>query len=36
MVATLEGLRARFPGIRLMFNRGFEILPRVAGMVTAV
>jgi hypothetical protein len=36
MVATLTALRARFPGIRLVFNRGFEILPQVSAMVTAV
>ena len=36
MVATLNALRARFPGIRLIFNRGFEILPKVSSMVTAV
>ncbi len=36
MVATLNALRARFPGIRLIFNRGFEILPQVSNMVTAV
>ena len=36
MVATLRALRARFPGIRLIFNRGFEILPQVKDMVTAV
>jgi hypothetical protein len=29
-------LRERFPGIRLVFNRGFEILPQVREMVTAV
>ncbi len=36
MVATLRAVRARFPGIRLIFNRGFEILPQVKDMVTAV
>lgn len=36
MVTTLRAVRARFPGIRLIFNRGFEILPQVKDMVTAV
>jgi hypothetical protein len=29
LVAVIEALRARFPGVKLLFNRGFEILPRV-------
>jgi len=29
MVAVIQTLRQRFPGIRLIFNRGFEILPQV-------
>jgi hypothetical protein len=29
MVAVVRTLRARFPGIKLFFNRGFEILPQV-------
>ena len=36
MIATLKTVRERFPGIRLIFNRGFEILPQVREMVTAV
>jgi hypothetical protein len=36
LVATLRELRARFPGARLMLNRGFEILPQVHAEVTAV
>lgn len=36
MVATLRAVRARFPGVRMIFNRGFEILPQVKEMVTAV
>ncbi|HTP62946.1 MAG TPA: bifunctional glycoside hydrolase 114/ polysaccharide deacetylase family protein [Burkholderiales bacterium] len=29
LVAVVRTLRARFPGVKLFFNRGFEILPRV-------
>jgi len=29
LVAVVRALRARFPGVKLFFNRGFEILPRV-------
>ncbi len=29
LVAVVTALRARFPGVKLFFNRGFEILPRV-------
>ena len=36
MVAILRRVRERFPGMRLVFNRGFEILPQVREMVTAV
>ncbi len=36
LVALIERLHARFPGIELVFNRGFEILPRLAGKVAAV
>ncbi|MBL8385793.1 MAG: endo alpha-1,4 polygalactosaminidase [Burkholderiales bacterium] len=36
MVATLRALARRFPGIRLMFNRGFEILPQVSDLAMAV
>jgi len=31
MVAVVRTLRARFPGVKLFFNRGFEILPQVHG-----
>lgn len=36
LVALVERLHARFPGMRLIFNRGFEILPRLKGKVDAV
>ncbi|MGQ9736266.1 MAG: endo alpha-1,4 polygalactosaminidase [Thermaceae bacterium] len=36
MVALIDRLHARFPGIELIFNRGFEILPRLKGKVSAV
>lgn len=36
MVATLRALKLRYPQIRLIFNRGFEILPQVNAMVQAV
>ena len=36
MVATLREVRRRFPGIRLIFNRGFEILPHLHAEVFAV
>ena len=36
LVALVERLHVRFPGIRLIFNRGFEILPRLRGKVEAV
>jgi uncharacterized protein (TIGR01370 family) len=36
MVAAIREVRRRFPGIRLIFNRGFEILPQVHGEVFAV
>ncbi|GIL05889.1 MAG: hypothetical protein BroJett031_24090 [Betaproteobacteria bacterium] len=36
LVALIERLHARFPGIELVFNRGFEILPRLRGKVAAV
>ena len=36
MVALVRTLRARFPGVKLFFNRGFEILPQVHGEVYAV
>ena len=31
LVAVVRTLRERFPGVRLFFNRGFEILPQVHG-----
>ena len=31
LVAVVRALRARFPGVKLFFNRGFEILPQVHG-----
>ena len=36
LVELVERLHARFPGIELVFNRGFEILPRLRGKVAAV
>lgn len=36
MVRVIKTLRARFPGIRLIVNRSFELLPQVAGDLTAV
>ncbi|MFN3375164.1 MAG: bifunctional glycoside hydrolase 114/ polysaccharide deacetylase family protein [Burkholderiaceae bacterium] len=36
LVRLLETLHRRFPGIRLILNRGFEILPRVPGKVQMV
>ena len=36
IVRTLKHLRARFPGIRLILNRGFEFLPELRGEVYAV
>lgn len=36
IVRTLRHLRARFPGIRLILNRGFEFLPELRGEVYAV
>ncbi|MBC7208696.1 MAG: endo alpha-1,4 polygalactosaminidase, partial [Methyloversatilis sp.] len=36
MVAVVRQLRSRFPGIRLIFNRGFELLPDLRGEVYAV
>lgn len=36
MVAVITTLKRRFPQARLMFNRGFEILPQVHGQVESV
>ncbi len=36
LVALINALHARFPGIALVFNRGFEILPRLQGKVAMV
>lgn len=36
MVETLRQVRQRFPGIRIILNRGFEIMPQVHGWLTAV
>jgi len=36
LVAMVERLHARFPGIELVFNRGFELMPRLRGKVRAV
>ena len=36
LVATIETLHQRFPGIRLILNRGFEIVPRVRNEIQMV
>lgn len=36
LVAVIHTLKARFPDARLIFNRGFEILPRVHAQVHAI
>jgi uncharacterized protein (TIGR01370 family) len=36
MVALVHALRARFPDVKLIVNRGFEILPAIRGEVMAV
>jgi polysaccharide biosynthesis protein PelA len=36
MVAVVRVLRERFPGVKLFFNRGFEILPQVHAEAYAV
>lgn len=36
VVAVLEELHRRFPGIRLILNRGFDVLPRVKDKVQMV
>ena len=36
LVRVIETLHQRFPGIRLILNRGFDILPRVRGKVEMV
>ncbi len=36
MIATIRQLKTRFPGIRIILNRGFEILPQIHADITAV
>ncbi|HAU57883.1 MAG TPA: hypothetical protein DCW87_10275 [Comamonadaceae bacterium] len=36
LVRVIETLHRRFPGIRLILNRGFEIVPRVKGKIEMV
>jgi len=36
LVALVERLHTRFPGIKLIFNRGFELVPRLHGKVSAL
>ena len=36
LVRVIETLHQRFPGIKLIFNRGFDILPQVRGKVEMV
>ncbi|WP_341744761.1 bifunctional glycoside hydrolase 114/ polysaccharide deacetylase family protein [Azonexus hydrophilus] len=33
VVATINAMHARFPGVQLIVNRGFEVLPRLQGKV---
>ncbi|HEY1589842.1 MAG TPA: endo alpha-1,4 polygalactosaminidase, partial [Rhodanobacter sp.] len=36
LVAVIRAIKRRYPDARLIFNRGFEILPKVYGLVYAV
>jgi hypothetical protein len=36
LVAVMRAIKARYPAAKLMFNRGFEILPQVHDLVYAV
>ncbi|MFN3883785.1 MAG: endo alpha-1,4 polygalactosaminidase, partial [Rhodocyclaceae bacterium] len=36
LIAVIEATKARFPQARLIFNRGFEILPKLHPLVAAV
>lgn len=36
LVGLIERLHSRFPGIQLVFNRGFELVPRLPGKVAAM
>ncbi len=36
MVRVIQAIKARYPEARLVFNRGFEILPQVHGLAYAV
>ena len=36
MIAVIETLHRRFPGIRLILNRGFEIVPAVRDKISMV
>ena len=36
LVSVIRAIRARYPQVRLIFNRGFEILPQVHTLVYAV
>lgn len=36
LVALIEAIHRRFPGVQLLLNRGFEVLPEVAGLVVGV
>ncbi|WP_354686311.1 bifunctional glycoside hydrolase 114/ polysaccharide deacetylase family protein [Cupriavidus necator] len=36
MVRVIQAIKARYPEARLIFNRGFEILPKVHGLAYAV
>ncbi len=36
MIRTLRAIKAKYPEAKLFFNRGFELLPEVHEMVTAV
>jgi uncharacterized protein (TIGR01370 family) len=36
LVALIEAIHQRFPGVQLLLNRGFEVLPKVSGLVVGV
>jgi hypothetical protein len=36
LVALIRAMHQRFPGVRLMFNRGFEVLPEVGSLAVGL
>lgn len=36
LVSWIQTLHSRFPGLKLIFNRGFEILPELPGVAAAI